>query len=104
MVTKLGVLIYKQGYIALAISAALGILRQNMNPPEPELIGVDEDYFGNYGVCDSIDNLLLKCPMLISSERKFVITLTSVKKKINLLKGGGVGIKAGVYRGDVSTM
>lgn len=70
--------------------------------PEPELIGVDEDYFGNYGVCDSIDNLLLKCPMLISSERKFVITLTSVKKENQPPEGGWRWHKWGEYIGEMS--
>ena len=39
-----------------------------------------ETTVGAYGVCDSVEQLLAACPELEASERKFIVTVTSVRK------------------------
>ena len=57
----------------------------------PELSHINDDgYIGCYGVCDGIENLLEVCPMLETSQRKFVVTLKKVVRDLtNRGKGGG---------------
>jgi hypothetical protein len=59
----------------------------------PELFTDDGDgyqYPGCYGVCDGIENLMDRVPLLEESPREFVITLTKVTRdQTNRGKGGG---------------
>jgi hypothetical protein len=52
-----------------------------------------------YGVCDNVEQLLQACPELEASERKFVITLTSVRKEAQHASGGWRWGKWGPYIG-----
>ena len=46
--------------------------------------------YGSYGVCDGAENLLETIPMLETSAREFVVTLTKVQRdESNKGKGGG---------------
>jgi hypothetical protein len=50
----------------------------------------DDNAIGPYGVCDGIDNLLERCPLLEASERRFVVCLTKVERdQSNRGRGGG---------------
>lgn len=55
---------------------------------------------GPYGVCDSPEQLLEKCPFLLKSSRKFVVTLTPVEKATQSESGGWRWHKWGTYIGD----
>ncbi len=60
----------------------------------PDLFAKDEDenysYPGCYGVCDGIENLMQRIPMLEESKRQFVITLKRVDRDLsNKGQGGG---------------
>jgi hypothetical protein len=55
---------------------------------------------GAYGVCDSVENLLTHAPELITSERQFVITLTSVRRDQQSPSGGWRWHKWGDYIGS----
>ena len=52
---------------------------------------IDEPYMGCYGVCDSVDDILAKCPLIENDpDRQFVICLTQVRRATdNKGKGGG---------------
>lgn len=52
-----------------------------------------------YGVCDSAENLLEKCPELVASERQFVVVLTPVRKADQEPRGGWRWHKWGDYIG-----
>lgn len=52
-----------------------------------------------YGVCDNINQLLTACPELETSDRKFVIALTSVQRKKQSSEGGWRWHKWGPYIG-----
>lgn len=52
-----------------------------------------------YGVCDSVDQLLEKCPELVESDRKFVVTVHTLKKSDQPLEGGWRWHKWGDYIG-----
>lgn len=52
------------------------------------------------GVCDSLEQLKAKCPELDNSERKFVVTLTKVRKGDQPSEGGWRWCKWGKYIGD----
>ncbi len=54
---------------------------------------------GAYGVCDSIENLISKCPELVTSERVFVVQLTPVVKSQQSSAGGWRWHKWGEYIG-----
>ncbi len=60
------------------------------------------NYPGSYGVCDSVENLLAKIPLLAESKRQFVITVKTVQRdQTNKGKGGGWRWhKWGQYIGD----
>ncbi len=76
----------------------------------PELFDEDQNedpddrwnYPGAYGVCDSVENLLQKIPLLKESRRHFVITVKTVRRDpSNRGKGGGWRWhKWGAYIGD----
>ena len=56
---------------------------------------------GCYGVCDHYQQILDKCPLLVESkERKFVITITSVKRANEPSGGGWRWHKWGEYIGS----
>lgn len=55
---------------------------------------------GSYGVCDSVANLLAKCPELESSDRKFVVRMTQIKKATQSPAGGWRWHKWGEYIGE----
>lgn len=54
----------------------------------------------NYGVCDSLEQLKAKCSDLFDPYRKFVVTLTEVKKDEQPMTGGWRWHKWGEYIGD----
>ena len=54
----------------------------------------------SYGVCDSIENLLEKEPVLEKSGRKFTVTLTPVARITEPPLGGWRWHKWGIYIGD----
>lgn len=54
---------------------------------------------GPYGVCDSVDQIFEKCPELITSDRKFVVTVTEVRKENQDPTGGWRWHKWGDYIG-----
>jgi hypothetical protein len=54
---------------------------------------------GPYGVCDDLNQLLKACPELEGSDRKFVVTLTSVKKSDQPSEDGWRWHKWGEYIG-----
>lgn len=54
---------------------------------------------GSYGVCDSIENLLEKAPVLQQPGRDFVVTLTRVCKDDEPAEGGWRWHKWGPYIG-----
>lgn len=55
--------------------------------------------FGSYGVCDGVENLLSKVTVLQDEKRKFVVTLTSVKRANQPSDGGWRWHKWGEYIG-----
>lgn len=55
---------------------------------------------GAYGVCDSLEQLKTKCPELSDPDRKFVVTLTEVRKDDQPRDGGWRWHKWGSYIGD----
>ena len=57
---------------------------------------------GSYGVCDSLEQLKNKCPELEASDRKFVVTLTEVRREDQPASGGWRWHKWGEYIGDHS--
>lgn len=60
---------------------------------------IDDLSVGGYGVCDSVDNLLDKCPELTKSERKFVVTVTPIRRGDEPKEGGWRWHKWGEYIG-----
>ena len=54
---------------------------------------------GSYGVCDSLENLLEKCPELEAPGREFVVTLTPIRKADEPANGGWRWHKWGEYIG-----
>jgi hypothetical protein len=54
---------------------------------------------GSYGVCDSLENLLEKCPELDAPGREFVVTLTPIRKADEPADGGWRWHKWGEYIG-----
>lgn len=54
---------------------------------------------GPYGVCDSLEQLLAACPELEGPDRKFVVTLTRVRKDQQPESGGWRWHKWGDYIG-----
>lgn len=66
----------------------------------PEFTSTGHDtYRGCYGVCDNVEQLLAHYPELEMSERKFVVTMTSVKKSEQPGDGGWRWHKWGEYIG-----
>lgn len=67
----------------------------------PELNRDDEaaEYVNCYGVCDGVQNLLDKAPVLQHPERKFVVTLTAVRRADEPSDGGWRWHKWGPYIG-----
>lgn len=57
------------------------------------------DDIGSYGVCDDYKQVIDKCPMLITSERKFVMSVTPIKKSTQSPTGGWRWHKWGDYIG-----
>jgi hypothetical protein len=55
---------------------------------------------GPYGVCDSLEQLKAKCPELSDPSRRFVVTLTEVRKDEQPNDGGWRWHKWGEYIGD----
>lgn len=53
------------------------------------------------GVCDNHEQILEKCPMLVTSKDKYVIGLTKVRKDKQPLFGGWRWSKWGEYIGDM---
>jgi len=53
-----------------------------------------------YGVCDHYQQILDKCPLLISSNRKFLITVTKIEKSNEPIEGGWRWHKWGEYIGE----
>lgn len=54
----------------------------------------------SYGVCDSPDQLLAKCPEIEASGRMFVVTVTEVRRDAQDAEGGWRWCKWGPYIGD----
>lgn len=59
---------------------------------------------GPYGVCDSLENLLEKCPELEAQGRYFVVTLTKVRREDQPESGGWRWHKWGEYIGTQAPM
>lgn len=56
---------------------------------------------GSYGVCDSVEQLLEKCPQLeADTEEEFLVTFTSIKRSHEPPHGGWRWHKWGEYIGD----
>jgi hypothetical protein len=55
---------------------------------------------GSYGVCDSLEQLKAKCPELSDPNRKFVVTLSEVRKDEQPREGGWRWHKWGDYIGE----
>jgi len=65
------------------------------------LVNRDGCYVEAYGVCDSAQNLLDFCPMLVNDpDRKFVVTITPVHKSEQSSSGGWRWHKWGDYIGN----
>jgi len=60
-----------------------------------------KEYFGSYGVCDNYRQILKQCPGLITSDRKFVISITPVVKANQSEEGGWRWHKWGNYIGKL---
>lgn len=58
-----------------------------------------ETTVGPYGVCDSAEQLLSKCPELEASDRQFIVTLTPITKATQPPEGGWRWHKWGEYIG-----
>jgi hypothetical protein len=67
----------------------------------PTLSDVAEDEWTNcYGVCDDIQQLLDRCPMLVEDpDREFAITLTEIRRDEQPANGGWRWHKWGPYIG-----
>lgn len=60
----------------------------------------DEDWTNCYGVCDDVQQLLDRCPMLVEDpDREFAITLTEVRRDEQPADGGWRWHKWGPYIG-----
>lgn len=57
---------------------------------------------GSYGVCDSVEQLLQKCPALVEDGRQFVITVAQISRADQPSDGGWCWHKWGEYIGDKS--
>jgi hypothetical protein len=55
--------------------------------------------FNCYGVCDSFEQVLEKCPEIVESNRQFIITLTPIVKSQQPSEGGWRWHKWGEYIG-----
>ena len=66
---------------------------------DPRLVDKDGEFFGSYGVCDSIEQMLERCPMLETSDRKFAVGFTLVRKADQSPQGGWRWHKWGEYIG-----
>jgi hypothetical protein len=60
----------------------------------------DNVYFGEFGVCDNYKQILEQCPGLITSDRKFIISVTPILKKEQSDWGGWRWHKWGEYIGN----
>lgn len=65
----------------------------------PVLTCKDGIYFGSFGVCDNYKQVLEQCPMIVESERKFVISVTKISKSRQPPEGGWRWHKWGEYIG-----
>lgn len=67
--------------------------------PGREYESYPELSIGPYGVCDTVEQVLEKCPELEASNRKFVITVTPIIKSKQPPEGGWRWHKWGEYIG-----
>jgi len=65
----------------------------------PDLVDKDGEYFGPYGVCDYIEQVFDKCPMLRESEDKYCVAFTKVNRDEQPPEGGWRWHKWGTYIG-----
>lgn len=67
----------------------------------PNLDSATGDYFGSYGVCDSLEQILEQCPMIVTDPtRQFTIFMTPVTRAEQPDEGGWRWHKWGGYIGD----
>lgn len=66
----------------------------------PKLVDKDGEYFGSFGVCDSLDQVFEQCPMIKKSDTKYCISLTEVTKDTQSPEGGWRWHKWGSYIGN----
>lgn len=68
------------------------------------LAGTYDDYpevgdLGAYGVCDSVEQLLARCPELESAARRFIVMVTPIRREAEPDEGGWRWHKWGEYIG-----
>lgn len=59
-----------------------------------------ENYFGSYGMCDYPEQVFEKCPTILESDRKFVVSFHEVTKASQPSDGGFRPHKWGAYIGE----
>lgn len=91
----------KTGVYQIGHFGSSDFLRRNYEAyPSFDLKLGEHDWFGSYGVCDNIEQLLFTCPELEASDtRKFVITLTPITRIDEPSSGGWRWHKWGEYIG-----
>jgi hypothetical protein len=62
-------------------------------------VGKPWEELNSYGVCDNYEQILTQCPGIVTSERKFLITLTPILKLGQPAEGGWRWHKWGPYIG-----
>jgi len=82
----------RTGVYEIGHFGASNFLREYKHFPEDMAVGP-------YGVCDSVEQLLEKCPELEKSDRKFLITLTRIHRDSQPAEGGWRWHKWGEYIG-----
>lgn len=65
----------------------------------PKLEDNNNEWFDCYGVADNVEQILEKCSMIVNSERKFVISFTTINKQDQNSDGGWRWHKWGKYIG-----
>lgn len=70
----------------------------------PKLVNSGGGWFGSYGVCDHYQQVLEQCPMLITSDREFVVFVTAIHQDDEPEEGGWRWHKWGEYIGTQNPM
>ncbi len=87
--------VYEISHFSLEMMSMINLKRY-----QDFIIGVYEDWWDEYGVCDGFPQILDRTPILKDPDRKFVISLTPIIKAEQPSEGGWRWHKWGPYIGN----